>query len=165
MVLNLYRTFLVIFGCMLCCVTFAQSMESYERNQERLRAATFDFIENYVKTKADPRRGYMRVHWCVLQYVPERLTREFSRHDHCLINTTTVDEIAGVIGIDKALENFTAQYEIFQKSNLVTKRMSVSNYLYGCVFQGERESIALNEQSRIDGDSADKIAEFLNIKN
>ena len=163
MLARLHQRILILVGLMLCCLVSAQAMESYERNQERLKAATFSFIENYVNSKNDRPRMYMVIPSCLLQYVPERLTREFSPHDQCLINVATIEEIAAAIGINAAIKNFAAEYEAFQESNLATKRINVSNYLFGCVFDVERESIVLKGQSRIGEDKADQIARFFKI--
>lgn len=148
---------------MLCCFVSAQAMESYERNQERLRAATFAFVEDYVNSINDQPRMYMKIPPCLLQYVPEKLTREFLPHHRCLINVATIDEIAAIIGVDAIIKDFTEEYPAFQKSNLARKRMSVSNYLYGAVFGEARESIKLKEKSRIDEESANEITRFLRI--
>lgn len=163
MLARLHQRILVLVGLMLCCLVSVQAMEGYERNQERLKAATFSFIENYVNSKNDQPRIYMAIPSCLLQYVPERLTREFLPHDQCLINVATVDEIAAAIGINAVIKGFAVEYEAFQKSNLATKRMYVSNYLFGVVFDEERETIELHGKSRIGEEKADQIARFLKI--
>ena len=157
------KMFLMTVFTMLCCLVSTQAMEDYERNQERLRAATFDFVENYVNSINDQPRKYMEIRPCLLQYVPEKLTREFLPHHRCLINVATIDEIATAIGIDGIIKDFTAEYEAFKESNLARKRMYVSNYLYGAVFGEARESIGVKKKSRIDEESADQIARFLKI--
>lgn len=159
----LYQNFLMVVLAILCCFVSAQAMEDLETNRERLKEATLVFIEKYVNSRNDQSRGRMLVDSCLLQYVPERLTREFSPHARCSINMATIDEIATVIGIDDAIEGFAANYRVFKENELLIKRMKVSNYLCACVSEEERETIELHGQSRIGEEKADQIARFLKI--
>lgn len=159
----LQQKFLMIALAMLCCFVSVQAIEDSETNQQRLKEATFVFIEKYVNSRNDQPRGRMLVDSCLLQYVPERLTREFSPHAQCSINMATVDEIAEVVGIDHIIEGFAVNYRVFKENELLAKRMKVSNYLYVCVSEEERETIELHGQSRIGEEKADQIARFLKI--
>lgn len=152
----------IIVFALLCCTTFAQSMESYERNQERLRVATFDFIEKYAQTRNDQPRFRVLVRPCLFQYVPERITG-LGPDSWCLIPARDVDEIAHAMKLDKVINTFEKEYARFKAKPFSIKYMEVANCLYGCVFADERETIDLQGTTRINESVADEIAAFLKI--
>ena len=153
------KMFLTTVLLLLLCLNSSKAMEDRDVDQTRLKTATFVFIENYVNSRNDQPRGCMSIPPCLLQYVPEKLTREFLPHHRCVINVETIDEIAVVLGI----KNFESDYLNFKQDELFTKRMYVSNYLVGAVFVDKRESINVNKRSRVSERVADDIARFLKI--
>ena len=83
---------------LLLCLGSSKAMEDYELNQERLCAATFAFVENYVKSRNDQSGKRMHVPARMFQYIPEKIP-PLSPQAICLINMETADEIARFLKI------------------------------------------------------------------
>ncbi len=156
------KMFLMTVFTMLCCLVSAQAMENYEVNQKRLKEATFAFIEDYVNSKNDRPRKRMAVPARMFQYIPAQMPSLLPA-SICLINRQMVDDIAAAIGINGIIKDFAEEYAVFKESDLATKRLTVSNYLVGTVFDEERESIDLKKKSKVNEEVADHIARFLKI--
>ena len=158
-----YKNLSTIVLVMLCCLVSAQAMEDREVNRARLKEDTFVFIKNYVNSRNNQPRKRMRVPARMFQHIPEKIPMLLPLSSICMINGGTAKEIAAEIGIDEITKNFALDYSAFKQDKSLTKRMCVSNYLMGCVFEDERESIDVKRKSRIDEESADQIARFLKI--